>query len=613
MITDGADVVAATLIDAVAPASVLDVGSDGTWAAAFKARGVNDVESSSHDLRSPLVFDRRFDLAVCTGVADHLPPDVVPTLISSLVRAASVVAFAAALPGVEPSENSPARWPAWWDSLFEQHGYEVHDLVRWNLWDDQRVDLVVRNGLVVYAPAGRFEPVPVPPSVARAVVHPEAHHRALYLAGRRLDAEARSANMRLAELDAAVSAAEEQLRLTASDLDVARAQVAQLEQLDEAGDIPALQIQLVRAENEAAKNRSDAVLLWSALANAQRELAAASTVGLPSFSSVRTAPKRQLVRFVTAALPLRRGFRRILGPPARLFDEHWYVSRYPDVAESALSPLWHYRRHGRVMRRSPVPLFDPLWYVERNPDVAESGVDPLDHYLKTGWREGRDPHPVFSNDWYVRQVGPRRWRRSPLEHYLRHGRGEGASPHPLIDTAYYLADNLDIALAGVDPVDHFLVRGWWEGRSPHRLFDVRWYLQTYLDVASTGENPFVQYLRQGWREGRDPNPLFDVSWYLDANPDVAEAGVEPLGHYLASGAAEGRATGPLFDTAWYVASHPDAALDGRNPLAFFFEIGAARGDSPSPWADELASEAVSGRGQQRFGVESGGAVPRVLL
>ena len=56
-----------------------------------------------------------------------------------------------------------------------------------------------------------------------------------------------------------------------------------------------------------------------------------------------------------------------------MFDERWYVTRYPDVTESALSPLWHYRRHGPAMRRSPVPFFDPEWYlgaIPTSPQVA---------------------------------------------------------------------------------------------------------------------------------------------------------------------------------------------------------------------------------------------------
>jgi hypothetical protein len=35
--------------------------------------------------------------------------------------------------------------------------------------------------------------------------------------------------------------------------------------------------------------------------------------------------------------------------------------------------------------------FDPEWYATRYPDIAEQGVDPLYHYFTQGWREGREP------------------------------------------------------------------------------------------------------------------------------------------------------------------------------------------------------------------------------
>jgi hypothetical protein len=72
------------------------------------------------------------------------------------------------------------------------------------------------------------------------------------------------------------------------------------------------------------------------------------------------------------------------------------------------------------------------------------------------------------------------------------------------------------------------------------LFDTDWYLAQNPDVAAAGINPLVHYLRHGAAEGRDPNPLFDTDWYLAQNPDVAAAGINPLVHYLRHGAAEGR-------------------------------------------------------------------------
>lgn len=77
------------------------------------------------------------------------------------------------------------------------------------------------------------------------------------------------------------------------------------------------------------------------------------------------------------------------------------------------------------------------------------------------------------------------------------------------------------------------------------LFDKDWYLAQNPDVATAGVNPLRHYLRHGALEGRDPSPFFNSSYYLEANPDVAAAHINPLVHFVKYGAAEGRLGGPL--------------------------------------------------------------------
>lgn len=576
--------VVAALVALVEPASVVEVDTAGTgWAEAFRRAGIESTLVAV-DPQSPFTVEKRADLVVSVGVGDRLAPDVAPMHVGSLCQAGEVVAFSAASPGLAPDAPN-ARWPAWWDSHFADHGYVAHDVVRPLLWTDDRVAVDVRQGLVLYGPPDRFPPPVLPAGPSRHAVHPEAHQRAMELAARRDDTHVAEANRRLAELDGELGRLTEHARLL--ELDLEAMHLAHPDAPPSIDGLSPTESQLLVAETAAREARSEAVLLWAALAAAHRELAAESYARLPGIGAARMRPKFILARSLTSALPVRRALRRVIGPSAVLFDEHFYLSRYPDVTASALSPLWHYRRHGARSRRAPHPFFDPSWYAERYPDAVGDGPDPVEDYVRRGWRDGRDPHPLFSGAWYATQADLTRWKRSPLEHYLAKGNGAGLSPHPLIDPAWYLEDNPDLAAAGVDPVAHFLTRGWWEGRSPHPLFDVRWYLETHEHIAVLGLNPLVDYVSAGWREGRDPNELFDVDWYLEANPDVAAAGVEPLGHYLVHGAVEGRATGPLFDTAWYVAAHPEAAEGGRNPLEFFLRVGAARGDVPSPWSANL--------------------------
>jgi GT2 family glycosyltransferase len=112
-----------------------------------------------------------------------------------------------------------------------------------------------------------------------------------------------------------------------------------------------------------------------------------------------------------------------------LFDEQWYLQRYPDVARARKDPVLHYVRSGAKKGRDPNPLFDSDWYLAQNPDVAAAGRNPLEHYLSHGAAEGRDPNPLFDSDWYLAQnPDVAAAGRNPLEHYLSHGQAEGRAP-----------------------------------------------------------------------------------------------------------------------------------------------------------------------------------------
>src|SRR3981081_11169 len=113
-----ADAIVPVVIDLVRPRSVVDIGcGTGTWLAAFRRDGVPDVfgidgdwaprdrlqltggQVAHHDPSQPLDLGRRFDLAICLEVAEHLPAASADALVALLTRHAPVVLFSAAIPG----------------------------------------------------------------------------------------------------------------------------------------------------------------------------------------------------------------------------------------------------------------------------------------------------------------------------------------------------------------------------------------------------------------------------------------------------------------------------------------------------------------------------------
>ena len=108
-----------------------------------------------------------------------------------------------------------------------------------------------------------------------------------------------------------------------------------------------------------------------------------------------------------------------------MFDEEFYLDRYPDAAKLKLAPFKHYERYGANEGRNPNGFFDVSWYLNRYPDVRKSKQSPLDHYLEVGWLQGNDPSPRFSSTGYF-EANPdaRDWNMNPLWHYLLFGRRE---------------------------------------------------------------------------------------------------------------------------------------------------------------------------------------------
>ena len=78
-----------------------------------------------------------------------------------------------------------------------------------------------------------------------------------------------------------------------------------------------------------------------------------------------------------------------------MFDENWYLTQYPDVAESGMDPLQHYLEIGWRENKNPSEKFETLFYLKNNPDVLRSGVNPLRHYVLFGKNEDRICLPPY--------------------------------------------------------------------------------------------------------------------------------------------------------------------------------------------------------------------------
>lgn len=67
-----------------------------------------------------------------------------------------------------------------------------------------------------------------------------------------------------------------------------------------------------------------------------------------------------------------------------LFDGVWYLSTYPEVAKTGLSPALHYLRHGAKEGKDPGPDFSTRYYAARHPLISRTRTNPLLNHLRTG-------------------------------------------------------------------------------------------------------------------------------------------------------------------------------------------------------------------------------------
>ncbi len=77
----------------------------------------------------------------------------------------------------------------------------------------------------------------------------------------------------------------------------------------------------------------------------------------------------------------------------------------------------------------------------------------------------------------------------------------------LFDNGYYLKNNPDVRLSGLDPLIHYLCYGFKEGKKPDPNFDGNYYLETYDDVISSNLNPLVHYCLYGMKEERETHKI----------------------------------------------------------------------------------------------------------
>lgn len=118
-----------------------------------------------------------------------------------------------------------------------------------------------------------------------------------------------------------------------------------------------------------------------------------------------------------------------LGSPHPLFEQTWFERVSPPAPGDDRAPLHRYLGDSNLIGAGdPHPFFDGAYYISKYEDVARSAVNPFAHYVRFGIDEDRAPTPHFDPVWYRDQYTEQLGSLRPLEHFLDAGYSCGKSP-----------------------------------------------------------------------------------------------------------------------------------------------------------------------------------------
>jgi hypothetical protein len=146
----------------VNPLSIIDIGCGvGEWHNGHPDYTGVDYRVRDEDLLIPserfiecdldhesLQMDRRFDLALCLEVAEHLKPSRAEELVRMLCSLSDRVLFSAAIPHQGGVGHVNEAWQSWWAEIFQKHGFgaaarqpDVRHCEQVELWYRQNIVL----------------------------------------------------------------------------------------------------------------------------------------------------------------------------------------------------------------------------------------------------------------------------------------------------------------------------------------------------------------------------------------------------------------------------------------------------------------------------------------
>ncbi len=125
------------------------LGIEGPWIAGAKLSVSSELIKQA-DLERPVSLGRRFDVVVCSEVAEHLSSNAADGLIDTLVAHGDYVLFSAAIPLQGGCGHVNEHFLNYWIKNFARHDYAVLDVFRAEIWLDRSIHWWLQQNLVLF-------------------------------------------------------------------------------------------------------------------------------------------------------------------------------------------------------------------------------------------------------------------------------------------------------------------------------------------------------------------------------------------------------------------------------------------------------------------------------
>ena len=162
-------------------------GIDGPWVDKDLLE-ISVLDFEEVNLESPRPLDRKYDLAICLEVAEHLSSSSAEIIVAFLVECSNLVLFSAAIPEQGGEGHQNEQWQSYWVQMFNERGYVARDAVRPEIWNDPDVLYWYKQNTLVFVRGKDGVSLSETKNWIVDVVHPDAYLAKLASRRRRLAA-----------------------------------------------------------------------------------------------------------------------------------------------------------------------------------------------------------------------------------------------------------------------------------------------------------------------------------------------------------------------------------------------------------------------------------------